>query len=114
MRMPEPSFGLSSGPGRRLEPPTNTNADRFGKAEECVLEHRKLETVGDGRSDLFRLDQIRLAQDCKMRRERWLGKVEVLGDVPGRHRPFSLELEDPPSRRIGQCLEDKVHILIIS
>src|SRR5215467_5846795 len=74
------SFGRSLGPsGRQLEPParTNANADRFGEAEQCVLEHGKLETVGDGRSDLFRLDQVRLAQDCKMGRERWLGSGET-------------------------------------
>ena len=48
----------------------DADADCLGKAQQRVLEHGKLETVGDGRSDLFGLDQISLAQDREMGRER--------------------------------------------
>ena len=56
----------------------------------------------------------RLPQHREVGRERRLGTIEVLGDLSSRHRLFPQELQDSPPRRIGQRLEDKTHISMIS
>ena len=49
-----------------------------------------------------------------MGRERRLGTIEVLGDLPCCHRPLLQELKDASPGRIGKCLKHKVHYSIIS
>ncbi len=79
--------------------------ERARKAEQRLLQHRRIEPVGDGLSGLLRADEPGLAQHREVGGHGRLGDVELIAQVARAHRPLAQELEHPATGWIGQGLE---------
>src|SRR5437763_7893854 len=77
-----------------------------------VLEDAHVELIDDLLADARGGDELRLAQDGEVPRDRGPGGVEVLGDLARGPRPVAQEPQDVAAGGVGEGAEGGVHSTI--
>lgn len=74
-----------------------------------ILEHARIELVDDLLSDARGEHEVGVSQDGEMPGDGWPGRVEVLGNLPGRAGAVLQQAEDVAPGGVGKGLECAVH-----